>query len=221
MPIDVLGDGFVVAPPSLSEKGRYEIIQGSLADLPRLPRLRNPPALVPGLGASMPDPTARKAPASQGHRNKTLWRLCMHEAPHCDDLESLIDVARTANDDCVPPLADAEVVKLAGSAWSYTERGQNLMGKQHIRISFDVIDELLAVGPDAYVLFSLLLRHHADRTRFFIANAMAESMPPDGWALRRFRSARARLLENGFVVRVRKASSMYGAAVYGWGPKRS
>ena len=29
-PIHILGDGFVVCPPSLSAKGRYEIIRGSL-----------------------------------------------------------------------------------------------------------------------------------------------------------------------------------------------
>ena len=41
VPIDILGDGFVVAPPSLGEKGAYQIIQGSLADLADLPALRN------------------------------------------------------------------------------------------------------------------------------------------------------------------------------------
>lgn len=39
-PIDILGGGFVVAPPSLSAKGRYEIIRGKLADLESLPPLR-------------------------------------------------------------------------------------------------------------------------------------------------------------------------------------
>ena len=116
----------------------------------------------------------------------------MREAHDCDDLDDLLDVARTANADCVPPLPDSEVVKLSRSAWEYTERGQNLVGRQHVRISFEVIDHLFAIDLDAYVLLTLLLRHHADRRRFFVANAMAESMPPDGWALKRFRSARAR-----------------------------
>ena len=103
----------------------------------------------------------------------------MRAAHHCDDLDDLLDVARTANADCVPPLADAEIVKLARSAWDYTERGENLVGRQHVQVSFEVIDQLLGVDPDAYVLLSLLLRHHADRGHFFVANAMAESMPPD------------------------------------------
>ena len=40
LPIDILGDGYVVCPPSLSTKGRYEIIQGTLDELDRLPKMR-------------------------------------------------------------------------------------------------------------------------------------------------------------------------------------
>ena len=40
LPIDILGGGFAVAPPSLGAKARYEFLQGGLADLDRLPRLR-------------------------------------------------------------------------------------------------------------------------------------------------------------------------------------
>lgn len=39
-PIDILGDGFVVCPPSKGSKGQYQIIQGSLDDLDRLPKMR-------------------------------------------------------------------------------------------------------------------------------------------------------------------------------------
>src|SRR5215207_391405 len=39
LPIDVLGGGYVVAPPSAGARGRYQIVQGSLDDLPRLPPL--------------------------------------------------------------------------------------------------------------------------------------------------------------------------------------
>src|SRR4051812_607452 len=36
-PIDILGDGFVVAPPSLAPNGAYAIIEGSLDSLAHLP----------------------------------------------------------------------------------------------------------------------------------------------------------------------------------------
>jgi hypothetical protein len=45
----------------------------------------------------------------------------MREAHHCDDLERLLDVANTRNTEYLPPLADTEVVKIAKSAWNYTQ----------------------------------------------------------------------------------------------------
>ena len=39
-PVDVLGNGMVVAPPSRSPAGRYIFVQGGLDDLLRLPVLR-------------------------------------------------------------------------------------------------------------------------------------------------------------------------------------
>lgn len=219
-PIDILGDGFVVAPPSIGEKGPYEIIEGSLADIPCLPTLKNAPASSAGVGGVSTDTGASQTAIAQGQRNRTLWRLCMIEARACDEFDTLLEVARTANEDCLPPLSDAEVVKLARSAWGYTERGENLVGRQHITVAFETIDQLLSVDPDAFVLMTLLLRHHSDRSRFLVANAMAKRMPPTGWTLRKFQSARARLLENGFIACVRKASSIYGPAMYAWGSNR-
>jgi hypothetical protein len=42
LPIDLLGGGFVVAPPSVGATRVYEIIKGTLADLDRLPVARIP-----------------------------------------------------------------------------------------------------------------------------------------------------------------------------------
>src|ERR1700680_128510 len=41
LPVDILGGGYVVAPPSRGVKSDYQIIQGSLDDLDRLPPLPN------------------------------------------------------------------------------------------------------------------------------------------------------------------------------------
>ena len=48
VPIDILGAGFVVAPPSTVAKGSYQFIQGSsLDDLDSLPTLSDAPTLAP------------------------------------------------------------------------------------------------------------------------------------------------------------------------------
>ena len=111
MPIDILGDGFVVAPPSIGDEGaRTRSSRASLADLADLPVLRNPPAAAR---------VAVRGSVGEGHRNTTLWRHCMAQARFCDDFDALLDVARTANASYMPPLSDAEVVKIARSAWGY------------------------------------------------------------------------------------------------------
>lgn len=42
LPIDLLGSGFVVAPPSNVSKGDYSFVSGSLDDLPDLPTMTDP-----------------------------------------------------------------------------------------------------------------------------------------------------------------------------------
>jgi hypothetical protein len=92
-PIDILGGGLVVAPPSQGIKGNYQFIQGGLDDLDWLPGLRDlriEPASSLPISLDLPP---RKS-IIEGERNDTLWRYCMREAHHCDDRETLIDVAR-------------------------------------------------------------------------------------------------------------------------------
>jgi hypothetical protein len=45
-PIDILGSGFVVTPPSKGMKSNYEFIQGGLDDLLQLPVLGNAPSIT-------------------------------------------------------------------------------------------------------------------------------------------------------------------------------
>jgi hypothetical protein len=142
LPIDLLGTGgFVIAPPSATQRGCYEFIQGSLDDVASLPSMR-------GLGASLyneavtvvpddalmaADPVAEHEPrlavVSEGRRNDTLFRHCMRHAHHCDDRDTLIDMARTFNERCVPPLLDGEVIEIVDSARRYTARGPPLQGR--------------------------------------------------------------------------------------------
>jgi hypothetical protein len=95
--IDLLGTGgFVVAPPSEVAKGSYSFIQGTLDDLDQLPALRN---------LDLPQP--KQPSAIDGERNNKLWHHCMGAARHVENFDELLDVARTFNDDCLPPLDDS------------------------------------------------------------------------------------------------------------------
>jgi Bifunctional DNA primase/polymerase, N-terminal len=64
MPIDILGGGFVVAPPSKGAKRRYEIIRGSLDDLRRLPTAQIPATAPERRPPSGLEPGRRKTASS-------------------------------------------------------------------------------------------------------------------------------------------------------------
>ena len=196
LPIDVLGGGYVVAPPSAGTRGRYEIVQGSLDDLQRLPALQALDFLKSPSKAPTAAPEAPAAAVRDGERNNSLWRACMRHALRCPNLDVLLDFARTHNEEeFMVPLAEAEVVRIAGSAWSYTEKGENWFATGGlVGLPRTAVDELASTDPHAFALFGLLRRWHGHRNRFLLANGTANRL---GWTLRTFKAAQRRLEEAG------------------------
>jgi hypothetical protein len=74
-PIDVLGAGFVVVPPSRGAKSSYQFIEGGLDDIGRLP-------VIQGLTGTCPLPSVKRVSVGMGVRNSTLFALCMQAAHH-------------------------------------------------------------------------------------------------------------------------------------------
>jgi hypothetical protein len=205
LPIDVLGGGYAVAPPSMGAKGHYEFLRGTLAELDRLPAAH----IDKVAPTEAPKPDHDTIPV--GKRNDALFRFALEQAPHVDNFDALLDVVRTSNMDCDPPLSDAEAVKAARSAWRYEQEGRNLVGRgRAIVTAHSMIDGLMHESPDAFVLLMLLERHHWGR-EFVLANAMALTMPGGGWPLRRFQVARAKLIERKHVELVRPAVQRHPA----------
>jgi hypothetical protein len=207
LPIDILGGGYVVAPPSRGPRGAYEIIQGGIDDLGSLPRM-----------ARLPEPRSKsdnipRRGVTIGERNDTLFGACMRRAPKCSSLNELLDFARSRNQEFVPPLDDAEVGKTAGSAWGYEERGQNWFERgQFVALDHDAIDRL--GDADAAFLFLRLKRHHEGVEQFVLAKAMAASL---GWDPRRWRAARDRLAAGGFIRPLHIGGrGKHDPSIYGW-----
>src|SRR5258708_17908538 len=70
-PLDILGGGYAVAPPSRVSKGGYEFSHGQLDDLDRLPTMRSPPT---SSRAAITHPT----PAlHRRHQNSARWKYCI------------------------------------------------------------------------------------------------------------------------------------------------
>jgi hypothetical protein len=208
-PIDVLGGGFVVAPPSHGSKLNYRFIEGTLDDIDHLPYLRGIPPNIEGqTGAA----TQETEYVGEGARNNTLFRHCMRAAHHCDDFDALIDVARTRNDEFLPPLPDSEVVKVAKSAWDYSERGANRFGRRGVFFDADEANRLITSDSDVFVLLAFLRANNRPQSIFMVANGLAGFL---GWGLNRFRRARNRLVETEIEM-VRRPSTSKGPALYRW-----
>jgi hypothetical protein len=192
-PIDLLGDGFAVAPPSRGSKGSYAIIQGTLEDLHHLPSMQGiaPPANENQAGTGL---------IRQGARNEALRNRCMREAPACDTFNDLLDVAMTFSNDMLDrihghPFTDADVFKAAKWAWDKTVAGDNWFGRGGmVALDFAVIDEMAGPAPYACALLIFLKRAHSGRKQFVLANATADLL---GWSLVQFKKARDHLVKIG------------------------
>jgi Bifunctional DNA primase/polymerase, N-terminal/Primase C terminal 1 (PriCT-1) len=200
LPIDLLGaGGFVVAPPSSVERGSYQFIHGSLDDIRRLPVLRD-------LDLEKPEG------AKDGARNNQLWRHCMRNAHHVDSFDDLLDVARTFNENCQPPMEDIEVISVANSAWSYTERGQNRFGQHGAWFPLDEVNRMIDGNQDAAILLMFLRAHQGPDATFMCANGLADKF---GWHRIRLTNARRSLIDLGYFKALRQAGPNR-PALYRW-----
>jgi hypothetical protein len=193
-PVDVLGDGYVVAPPSRGPGGEYQFVQGGLDDLDRLTTLRN--VALPARSCAAGSDLIR-----EGLRGNAIWRYCMRQARHCDDLEALVDVARTFAEEEVDmtgtthAVTDAGIRRAAASAWKYEIEDRNLFDRGGaILTPHTEFDALVKepTGQDALILLMALRRNHWGRP-FILANAMAKTF---GWGPNRFKAARDCLVKH-------------------------
>jgi bifunctional DNA primase/polymerase-like protein len=207
LPIDILGDGYAVAPPSMGAKGRYEFVQGSLADLDHLPRLRVDKIARP----EAPRPEVTR----QGQRHDALKRALTSEIWHCGTWEDFLDRAITIGTmHCTPPLDDAEITDLAAWFWRHKDMGL-LIRPGHRHWTDDVFDLLPTDRLAALLLFALRKEHPFDDQQFVIANAWAKAL---GMNRHTLVAARSKLQALGHVVLVKRASSIK-PALYRW-PRR-
>jgi hypothetical protein len=207
-PLDYLGAGFAVVPPSLTATGRYEFIEGGLDDMGNLPPFRG---IVPPLQGAAVNSETPSAPISAGERNSALFRACMKRAHSCASLDELLGFARDVNVYYSPPLEESEVMKVAKSAWDYTERGENWFGQHGAYFPFEEVATLLH-DQDAFLLLAFLRAHNGPWAQFLISNGLAE---PLGWHRKRLAAARQRLLNLGYVEQIRRASP-HVPALFQW-----
>lgn len=212
VPVDILGTGVVVAPPSQGSKAPYQFIQGSLDDLDRLPTMRDPEGLAKAEKAAQ-KLSSNSGKIGQGNRRTALFKFLCKQANYCDTIDDLTDVAfgyanETIDRNDGHHFADAEIIAQVRHVWDLTEKGINIAGKgKAIVTSHADFDRLANLGPDAVFLEMMLRRHHWGKDReFVIANAMRETMPGGAWTEKRFANVRKALLEAGIIEMTKPAT---------------
>jgi hypothetical protein len=216
LPIDVLGGGFVVAPPSQAPGGPrgYSFLTGGLEDISRLPTLQEvedlkaPPATKKQIIAP-----AEQLGAPEGKRGNECWKFCMQQAPNCDTVDQLIQRALVWAAACTPPLEKDRAVKAAESAWKHDTSGSNWIAMARA----NEIESMIAGGratQDAYLLLQWLReREGTNRDRpFWIPTGLAKKFR---WGPTRLRAAR-RILEKTHLKEVRHGNQFTGASQFVW-----
>jgi hypothetical protein len=191
LPVDVLGAGFVVAPPSIVAKGRYEIIEGTLDDL----------ANLPPISAVLDHLRAGTAPIPEGKRDDTVFKRLLREVKYCDDFDSLLDKARSINMDCEPPMSDAQIIRKAKQVWKLETTGENWVGRK-ARASTDR-DEILSLSHDPWALMLLqLVRVSFPVPDFTFPIDQVKTAETLGWSRKATRARISTLMQAGHVTRV-------------------
>jgi Bifunctional DNA primase/polymerase, N-terminal/Primase C terminal 1 (PriCT-1) len=203
--VDVRGSsGHVIVPPSFrpSTGVLYVFERGSWDDLDRLPFAKPGSLSVHFSGSS-----GSKLLIQTGERNDALYRMALREVRQCDDLDALMDVLATRNEELAEPLPVSEIAKIATSAWKRETTGTNFVGQeQRAQIEASAVRLLspLENGPDALMLLThLRLAHGARQTRgeeFAISpRAMSAARRIGHWSPQRYRNARQTLIDLGLI----------------------
>ena len=186
LPIDILGGGFVIAPPSKSPRGQYQIVEGTLDDLDRLPSMRAAPAAAP-----TPDPVP------EGRRNVSLYRACRRAAEQCHDENALVAFAIAWNrENCIPSDQHGTVIRTAASAW------KRELAARSCTAQADLVTALARQGEHILALYAVLRAHNRIGNTFNVADGLGVAI---GWNHKRFVRARRRLVELGILVLIRPA----------------
>lgn len=212
-PIDILGRGYVVAPPSVGARGSYQFLSGSLQDIASLPAMRDLTLSNPS-SAQRLDVEVINCEVNEGSRNNTVWRHCMGLAKQCASFELLVLQAQQFNTaSCSPPLTESEVVGCAASAWRKTNKGENWFGIGGIvALGNAEVQTLVETDQDALLLLAYLKSFHWGRD-FVIANAMHKKL---NWTRVRLAAARKSLEIRQYVTCIRPAARGRGPSLYRW-----
>jgi hypothetical protein len=210
-PIDLIGGGPIVLPPTLGFRCRYEIIHGRVEDLAALEPIRAISASAPAdVGSGFADMRANSG------RNDALFHAMCKEARQLPQtVEAFEARAMELNHMFGEPMVESRVINTARSVFKYVETGQLRTGEHGAWFRRPQAQEL-ARDPFLFALLAWLKAENGPDAEFMVADGLAAPEYLD-WPRERLQMARRRAMADGWIVRIRKPYPGV-AALYRWGP---
>jgi hypothetical protein len=221
-PVDVLGNGLIVAPPSRAPTGVYRFVQGDIDDLQRLPALRASaedkalPPVAKAKAALDERPSPLRGMREHDGRNNALFMAIGEVARtiHASGgtRADLLQIAREHNVQCVEPMEESEVNNIVGNVWRMTEQGRNHISQHGVWMNIAEVETMVGQDQDAFMLLAYLRVHNGPWGNFWVTNGLADIF---GWPRKRMADARHRLIELGHLRPVRQAGKR-NPALFRW-----
>jgi Bifunctional DNA primase/polymerase, N-terminal/Primase C terminal 1 (PriCT-1) len=214
-PIDLLGGGQIVLPPSRGSKAQYEIIRGTLDDLTALTPIRTAAKAIPTAIEDKQQRAPLAAMQANSGRNNTLFDILRKEARRLPQtLEAFIDRARQVNQTFGEPMIDSRVVNTAKSVFRYVETGELRTGDHGAWFQRPHVQSLVR-EPHLFALIGWLKAENGPDSEFWIANGLAAAHL--GWPIDQLREARTRAIQLGWIEIIAQPAKGRNA-LYRWGP---
>jgi len=160
--IDVKANGYVLLPPSRTDKGAYSWVSGQLGTTPLvdapewlIERLRERPKAIRGEGENSPRRPVQAAldnsPIPDGERNLTLTSIAgrLHDGTRTlAELEAALAVENASR--CPWPLPDTEIAKIARSIYERESCKASVDVSPEALAALDIIEEDMWERPERW-----------------------------------------------------------------------
>jgi hypothetical protein len=214
-PIDLLGGGQIVLPPSRGSKAQYEIIRGTIDDLTALTPIK---AIAPAPAIALPEEQKESGfadmRANTGRNTALFDSLCREARSLPPTIEAYVDRARELNRLFGEPMTDSRVINTAKSVFRYVETGTLRTGEHGAWFKKSQAQSL-ARDPHLFALIGWLKAENGPEAEFWIANGLAAAYL--GWPIDQLREARSRAIELGWIEMIAQPAKGRNA-LYRWGP---
>lgn len=211
LPVDILGSGLAVAPPSIrpatgkKAAGVYQVIEGDLTALAGLPCIRAgalPPQEKPDAGSPREARIDLRGMREGDGRDNALFNFARHAAARTETEQELVAAVLAENAKMVEPLTTTIAMQKVAQAWKYKMHGKLIVAGDRAAVMELHTINICQGRPGSFMLLAYLRSHHPAAHEFAIVpEAIALSI---GLSPNTIRKDRDWLVAAGLLILIRR-----------------